>query len=121
MKSKVVSYQITVPVGDYCFRSTDKEHVICENFDNPGGHPVCSLMVGRPTKSATGAMKPKECLFLNTIPDIYQYYLLANGVRIDADWNLFESESMAEYYTICLVEDHTYTVEKELRHEVSRV
>jgi hypothetical protein len=68
MKNKVVLYPITVPVGDYCFRFTG-EHTICENFGNTGGHPSCSLMVGRPIKSDTGVMKPEECISLNTILD----------------------------------------------------
>jgi len=66
MNKKIVLLPIKVPKGLFCWSNRDA--VICEHFDNEGGHPYCKLKIGNIKQDKTGAVwKPKECLELKEI------------------------------------------------------
>ena len=57
---KTVLRPITVPGLDYCWKD-----VVCEHFDNEGGHGHCLLDIGSLKRDKEGYYpKPKECLAL---------------------------------------------------------
>ena len=60
---KVVLKPLTVPKGNYCWLWGD-EPVICDYFDNEGGHPTCYQSFYPLLQGEKGILKPKECLEL---------------------------------------------------------
>jgi len=57
---------IIVPKGKYCWMYTawvDKHGgIICEHFDNEGGHPYCELLDGSLRTNKYGVLKCQKCL-----------------------------------------------------------
>jgi hypothetical protein len=48
---KKVAMPIEVPIGRYCWgknehSSLTDQNVVCQHFDNTGGHPTCDLNLG---------------------------------------------------------------------------
>ena len=65
---QTVMLPIEVPVGDYCWKSSDA--CLCEHFDNEGGHPRCYYDLGWLKYDKIGSVrKPAACLSL-TIKDV---------------------------------------------------
>ncbi len=65
---KTVNFQITIPVGDFCYRRTGsgESYVRCEFFDNSGGHPTCNMGFDLPVhdNDPDGCRKAPTCLAL---------------------------------------------------------
>ena len=62
---KTVLLPIKVPPGRLCW---DGHNLICEHFDNEGGHGRCDLNIGSLKRGKLGYYhKPKECLDLKEL------------------------------------------------------
>ncbi len=57
-KKKWVSFPINVPDSDFCWKSD--ENIICEYFDNEGGHAHCEM-------DFTGQKRTKEHYVLKSV------------------------------------------------------
>jgi hypothetical protein len=57
---------ITVPEGIFCWwwGRNLAEGEICDHFDNPGGHGICTLHMGELKDGGGGVLKPDACLNL---------------------------------------------------------
>jgi len=65
MSYKKVCHIIEVPIGEYCWNS---QHVICNYFDNEGGHPTCILDFGDLEYDEEGLVeKPLKCRDLKEV------------------------------------------------------
>ena len=59
---KTVLMPIEVPVGDFCWKCCGDDSVICQHFDNEGGHPHCELgFFNRETTPEGYVRKPTKC------------------------------------------------------------
>lgn len=69
-KYKIVYMPIKVPaISDYCWDWSGTE-VICEHFDNEGGHPSCTLGFYPIKRLNSGCVKPEECSKLKTYGEL---------------------------------------------------
>jgi len=62
MKTKVVLLPIKVSAGLYCWGGPND--VMCDHFENWGGHPTCKFKLGKPKYIRDGVYKPDKCLKL---------------------------------------------------------
>ena len=60
----VVSYPITIPIGDYCWNINT--HAICKYFNSSGGQPECELQIAYNLKYDIngGVLKSEKCKLL---------------------------------------------------------
>jgi len=59
-KKVIVSLPIEVPNSQYCWDGK----VVCEHFDNEGGHGTCEMRLGPPVRTNEGYGKPPKCMAL---------------------------------------------------------
>jgi hypothetical protein len=66
MAKKIVSFEIEVPSGAFCWEYTG-DNTICEFFDNEGGHETCLLGFDGQFRADTGCLKAKDCAQLKEV------------------------------------------------------
>jgi len=66
-KYKTVSFPIIVPDGKYCW--DHRNSLICDYFDNEGGHDSCKLNFWeqKTCRKTDHTLKAEECSILQTI------------------------------------------------------
>ena len=63
-----VNFPIYVPDSDYCWQYITTD-IICEHYNNEGGHSTCDLNFYGLKKTKYGVLKAPKCANLNKIDE----------------------------------------------------